>query len=176
MRNKKRALTIGRYQPFHNGHINVIRRISEEVDEVIIGIGSAQISHEVENPFTAGERVAMIRRSLSKDEIKGMSYIIPIEDMRRNSVWVSHLESMTPPFDLVYSNNPLVARLCKEENYEIRHLPLYKREKYSGTEIRKRILNGNEWENLVPKGTLEVIKEVNGVKRLKEIDRDEISN
>ena len=39
--NKKRGLLIGRIQPLHNGHIKVIQETLKEVDEIIIGIGSA---------------------------------------------------------------------------------------------------------------------------------------
>ncbi|PTD94581.1 nicotinamide-nucleotide adenylyltransferase [archaeon SCG-AAA382B04] len=170
-----RALTIGRFQPFHKGHLNVVKKISNEVDEIVICIGSAQISHEVDNPFTAGERIEMIKKSLSQNGIDNIYYIIPIEDIERNSLWVSHLESMTPPFDVVYSNNSLVARLCRERGYEVRHSPLFKRDKYSGTEIRNRILKDEEWKSLVPNGTKEVIKEVKGVKRLKKVSREEVS-
>ncbi|NOR60465.1 MAG: nicotinamide-nucleotide adenylyltransferase, partial [Methanosarcinales archaeon] len=90
-----------------------------------------------------------------------------IEDIRRNSVWVSHVISMTPPFKVVYSNNPLVIRLFEEAGFEVRQSPLFKRERYSGTEIRRRMLDGEEWESLVPTSTAEVIREIGGVKRLK---------
>lgn len=170
-----RALTIGRYQPFHKGHLNVVKKISKEVDEIIIAIGSAQLSHEVDNPFTAGERIEMIKKSLDENGVEDIYYIIPIEDIERNSIWLSHLESMTPPFDVVYSNNSLVARLCRENDYEVRHSPLFKREKYSGTEIRRRILNEESWRDFVPDGTEEVIDEVNGVERLKKVSKEEIS-
>jgi len=56
-----RALYIGRFQPYHNGHHYVINHIAREVDELIIGFGSAQMSHEPSDPFTAGERVLMIK-------------------------------------------------------------------------------------------------------------------
>jgi len=52
-----RGLLVGRMQPVHLGHLQVIRRILDEVDEVIIGVGSAQLSHTIKDPFTAGERV-----------------------------------------------------------------------------------------------------------------------
>ena len=44
-----RGILIGRMQPLHNGHIEVIKKILNEVDEIIIGIGSAQISHELKD-------------------------------------------------------------------------------------------------------------------------------
>ncbi len=52
-------------QPIHKGHMDVIKRILREVDEVIIGIGSAQLSHTPKDPFTAGERTMMISKALT---------------------------------------------------------------------------------------------------------------
>jgi Nicotinamide mononucleotide adenylyltransferase len=49
----KRGFYIGRFQPYHNGHQAVLEGIAEEVDEIIIGVGSAQLSHDIQNPFTA---------------------------------------------------------------------------------------------------------------------------
>ena len=74
----KRGLYVGRFQPYHNGHNSVIERIADEVDELIIGIGSAEISHDLRHPFTAGERVLMISRALKNIRIP--VYIIPLED------------------------------------------------------------------------------------------------
>jgi len=169
----RRAFYIGRFQPYHLGHQTVLESIAEEVDEIIIGIGSAQASHEPDDLFTAGERVLMMTKALQ--ELGVRHYIIPIEDIKRNSVWVSHIISMTPPFQIVYSNNPLVIRLFEEAGFEVRQSPLYQRDKYSGTEIRRRMLNGEEWESLVPPSTADIIKEIGGVERLKLISgRDSV--
>ena len=40
---EKRALYIGRFQPYHRGHHAVIREIASEVDEIIICIGLSLI-------------------------------------------------------------------------------------------------------------------------------------
>ena len=74
---KVRGILIGRMQPVHNGHMEVIKRILEEVDEIVIGIGSAQLSHEVKDPFTAGERVVMMTQALAEidvDPVPGGGY------------------------------------------------------------------------------------------------------
>ncbi|MCX8176649.1 MAG: adenylyltransferase/cytidyltransferase family protein, partial [Candidatus Bathyarchaeota archaeon] len=67
---------IGRFQPVHNGHIYAIRYALGRVKELIIGIGSAQFSHEVENPFTAGERFTMLRLGLDEVKIDRRTYSI----------------------------------------------------------------------------------------------------
>lgn len=175
--NKIRGILIGRMQPVHNGHIQVINKILEEVDEIIIGIGSAQLSHELKDPFTAGERIVMMSQALAESNIDpSQYYIIPMQDINFNAIWVSHVKMMTPPFSVVYSGNPLVKQLFSEEGFEVKQPPLYDRLHLSGTEVRRRILNDENWEELVPKATVNLISEINGVERLKNLSEKEISD
>lgn len=162
------SLVLGRFQPLHNGHMDVLRKCADESEHLVVGIGSAQYSHHPENPFTAGERYVMIQNALRDEGISNYS-IVPIEDLNRYSVWVAHVESMSPPFKTVYTNNPLTKRLFEEAGYEVRASPLYNRSVYSGTEIRRRIVDGEEWRSLVPRATAEVIDSIDGVGRLIDI-------
>jgi len=163
----KRGFYIGRFQPYHNGHQSVLEHIAHEVDEIVIGIGSAQLSHLTDNPFTAGERVLMITRALSS--LDRPFYVIPIEDIQRNALWVAHVRSMTPPFDLCYSSNPLVMQLFKEAGIKVQSPEMYEREILSGTEIRRRMLNNEPWKDLVPSEVIRVLNEIDGVGRLRQI-------
>lgn len=166
-----RGMLVGRFQPFHLGHLYVINEIAKTTDEIIICIGSAQKSHGLGDPFTAGERVLMIAKCLRGLGIEKDHYILPIPDVNNNSLWVSHVKSITPPFQKVYSNNPLVKRLFKELGLEVVSPPLYNRSEYSGTEIRRRMIYGEDWKELVPSGVVEVIDEINGVKRLLDLTK-----
>ncbi len=166
------SLMIGRFQPLHNGHMEVIRKCAEESENLTIGIGSAQYSHECDNPFTAGERYLMMDEVL-KDEGISNYCIVPIEDLNRYSLWVSQVASMSPPFSRVYTNNPLTRRLFSEAGYEVRDPPLYNREMYSGTVVRKKMIEGEDWRQLVPGKVAEIIDEIDGVRRLREISGGE---
>ncbi len=167
----RRGFYIGRFQPYHNGHQSVLEHIADEVDEIVIGIGSAQLSHLADNPFTAGERVLMITRALAS--LGCPFYVIPIEDIRRNALWVAHVQSMTPPFDLCYSSNPLVVQLFKEAGITVQSPAMYERETLSGTGIRKRMLNKEPWKTLVPPAVVQVLKEIDGVERLRQISKND---
>lgn len=174
---KVRGILIGRMQPVHNGHMEVIKRILEEVDEIVIGIGSAQLSHEVKDPFTAGERVLMMTQALAEIDVDpSRYYIIPMQDINFNAIWVSHVKMLTPPFSILYSGNPLVKQLFLEEGYEVRQPPLYDRLNLSGTEVRRRILKDENWQELVPNATVELLREIDGVNRLKNLAVKEISD
>lgn len=174
---KIRGILIGRMQPVHNGHMEVINQILKEVDEIIIGIGSAQLSHELKDPFTAGERVVMLSQALAERDVDpSRYYIIPMQDINFNAIWASHVKMLTPPFNIVYSGNPLVKQLFSEEGYEVRQPPLYDRLHLSGSEVRRRILNDENWQELVPNACVELIGEINGVERIKNLSVKEISD
>lgn len=166
-----RGLYIGRFQPYHNGHQYVIDQIAKETDELIIGIGSAQLSHEPADPFTAGERVLMITSALRT--ITSPLYVIPMEDINRNALWVAHIIAMTPPFHRVYSGNPLVIRLFSEAGYPVYTPAMYERATLSGTTIRRRIRLHEPWKNLVPAEVYDVMHEINGISRIIDLDRND---
>ena len=167
-----RGLYIGRFQPFHLGHKAVLKKILEEVNEVVVVMGSAQDSHTPQNPFTAGERLDMIYGALR--DLRPRSYVIPLQDVDRNAIWVSHVVSMAPRFDLVYSNNPLTEDLFIEAGIQVRKPPMYRRDLYSGTIIRNLMLRGGDWRSLVPEEVASVIDSIGGVERLIHISRDDL--
>jgi len=162
-----RGFYIGRFQPYHDGHHHMVEEIAEQVDELVLGIGSAGDSHTRRNPFTAGERVMMATKSVAEFDVT--AYVVPIEDLERNSVWVSHVQSMSPQFDVAYSNNPLVVRLFEEAGVEVRSSPMFRREVLEGSELRDRMIRGEGWRQLVPDAVEEVIAEVDGVDRIRQV-------
>jgi len=171
-----RGLLVGRMQPFHLGHLQVIKNKLDKLEEVIIVIGSSQLSHTTNDPFTAGERVMMVTKALAENGIRASRYyIIPVQDIECNSLWVAHMEMLTPPFEHVYSGNPLVQRLFTEKGYDVTEPPLFNRKIYSGTEVRRRMLNDEEWESLIPESVVKVIGEIDGISRIKQLARKEVS-
>jgi len=168
----KRGLFVGRFQPFHKGHLEAVKDVLKEVDELVIVVGSAQYSHRIDNPFTVGERITMIRKALNEAEIPASRWwIIPVPDVHIHMVWVTEVVGYTPKFDVVYANEPLTRRLFLEAGYKVKPVPFHKREVYSATEIRERMLNGEGWKALVPKSVAQFIEEIGGVQRLRDLTK-----
>ncbi|MEM3676231.1 MAG: nicotinamide-nucleotide adenylyltransferase [Thermoplasmataceae archaeon] len=172
--NSNRSFIVGRFQPFHNGHLQVIKQILKESDSVIIGIGSAQYSHTLKDPFTAGERHLMISSTLENEGVF-QYYLVPIEDVNSNPLWVAHVESLTPRFNRVYTNNPLVRRLFFEKGYTVNSMTLINRDSWSGTRIREKMLSGGDWKKDVPPTVASIIEEIDGVNRLRDLARSDES-
>ncbi len=164
------GLYVGRFQPVHKGHIYAVDYALKKVKELIIGIGSAQFSHRNENPFTAGERFAMLRSGLDENNISRENYwIIPIPDTLIHSLWTAQVTSFTPKFEVVFTNDPLSSELFTEAHIPVREIPLMNRGNYSATVIRQKILNGERWEDLTPKSVARFIKKIRGVERIREL-------
>lgn len=159
-----KALFIGRFQPFHKGHLKAIKYLSDKYDEIIIGVGSSQYCNTIENPFSSDERMLMIRESFKQENIKNYKIIL-IPDINNPPKWVDHVLSINSDFDVVITNNDLTKKLFLEKGFKIKKTPLYNKKEYSGRVIRKRISDNESWENLVPKPCIQIIK--NNDKRIK---------
>jgi len=162
-----RGLMVGRFQPFHNGHLYLSNQILQECDELIIAIGSAQFNYIYKDPFTAGERVLMIHAALLESKIDlTRCYVIPIVNDENNARWLAHLRSMVPSFNILYSGNDFVTNLVSQE-IKIKKPLFSKKDVYNGTNIRKQMARMQNWKKLVPNAVFRVIEEIGGVTRLK---------
>lgn len=156
---KQTGLFIGRFQPFHLGHLSTVKFALKRVKELYIFVGSSQKSHESNNPFTAGERILMIRNALNWEEIDPSRYLImPVPDAVGHSVWTAFIDQLVPSYDIVFSNDPLTIQLFREKGVPTVEAPLYDRPKFSATEVRRRIMVGENWKELVPKPVVPLIE------------------
>ncbi|MCH8004042.1 MAG: nicotinamide-nucleotide adenylyltransferase [Nanoarchaeota archaeon] len=160
-----RGLFIGRFQPFHLGHLQDIINALKDVDELVIGIGSSNEKHTKYNPFSVEERIEMIDLVLPNNEINNYT-IFPIPDFHDDKKWVEHIETLVPEFDIVYTGNKWTER-CFKGKYKVKRVNMLKG--VSSTIIRSRILNNKNWEKLVPKEVVDYLKKIDGIKRVKKI-------
>lgn len=140
-----------------------------ECEELITIVGSAQYSHTMENPFTAGERIQMITEALDEEGISEKVYLIPVDDLHQHAIWVAYVKSLVPAFHVVFSNESLTSRLFREASYTVKGIKFLNRQAWSGTEIRRRIRCDEPWEECVPEAVARIIKEIDGVARIKEL-------
>ena len=168
-----RGLYVGRFQPFHLGHLGAVKVGLKEADELVIVIGSAQYSHNLNNPFTAGERLVMIRNAIHEAKLSfSKLWIVPVPDVHLHMLWVSAVEGYTPKFTVCFSNEPLTKRLFSEAGYPVREIEFFDRKQYVSTLIREKMLQGDDsWKMLVPKSVADFIIEIDGVNRLRDLAR-----
>ncbi len=159
------GLLIGRFQPFHIGHLSAVKFALSNVEKLWIGIGSSNKSHEKRNPFTADERKQMILFSLDP-ETRGRVEIYYVPDIGDHERWTYHLDSIVPKYDVVFSNDDFTISLYQKRGIKVIPVPLLQREMVSGTNIREMIAAGKDWSSLVPQGTKNVLLSIGAKQRL----------
>lgn len=163
-----RGLIVGRFQPFHRGHLALLGaiRAAEPTESLLLGIGSAQQAFTTDNPFTAGERFEMISRALAEAGIADAA-IVPIPDIDRHPLWVAHVVALCPPFERVHTNNPLTELLFRSAGFSVAGSPLVQRERWEGRAIRRRIAAGAPWRDDVPPSVAAYLESIDAEGRLR---------
>ena len=159
---------IGRFQPFHLGHLEAVSFALSKVNQLYIGIGSSNKNNQPRNPFTAGERRDMITSSIDEETLKKIS-IYNIPDVDDHSKWTQSINEIIPDYDIVFSNDDFTHDLYQKTEKKIIPVVLKSRESLSGTNIRKMILNDQNWHDLVPDGTRNVLLKIDVKNRLKDL-------
>jgi len=162
------GLLIGRFQPFHKGHLSAVNFGLSKVENLWIGIGSSNKSHENKNPFTADERKDMIISSLDSESLKRVKVFF-VPDIGNHEKWTHHVDSIVPKYDVVFSNDDFTISLYKKRGISVIEVPLLQREVISGTRIRELLVTDKDWVNLVPEGTKKVLLKINAKDRLLKI-------
>jgi nicotinamide-nucleotide adenylyltransferase len=166
----KTGLYIGRFQPFHLGHLFAIKFALKAVETLYIAIGSAQKSYEPRNPFTAAERLLMLKAALDEARIPAKKWLpINVPDATAHAVWTAYLDMLVPPYEVAFTNEPLTTVLLRARGVKVVAVPLQKRGEYAATEIRDRMRNGRDWRKLVPEAVSRILLNVSAVNRLKDI-------
>ena len=160
------GLMIGRFQPFHLGHLSALQFALAKVDKLWVGLGSSNKPVQQNNPFSAEERKEMILSSLGSSTKEKISiYFIP--DVDNHIKWIEKIDTIVPKFDIVFTNDELTKHLYSKRAVKVMSIPFLSRDKLSGTNIRSLILSDQKWDNLVPKGTKNFLENSNVKDRLK---------
>jgi nicotinamide-nucleotide adenylyltransferase len=169
--NINRGLMIGRYQPFHLGHLSLAEQILSECDELVVAIGSPEANFTFSDPFTAGERITMVHETLKKCGLQMSNcYVIPVPNSNNNLTWFEGIRSMIPKVKTVYSGNQFV-QLLLPETVNVKNPSFVKYKIFNGTRIRNLIVRNGNWQELVPMPVALFIKEIDGVSRLKKLKK-----
>jgi nicotinamide-nucleotide adenylyltransferase len=157
----------GRFQPFHNGHLEYLRGAATRSDVVFVGItnpdprrvreeASDPLRHLPEsNPFTYTERLLMIE-AVAVDE--GIDvHVIPFP-VHEPDLWPAYVPDRVTQYLRLFSEwgGTKLDRM-REAGYDVVILDEGVEKQISGREVRDAIRNGGDWESLVPPGVARVI-------------------
>ena len=95
------GLLIGRFQPFHLGHLAALQFAIPKVDKLWLGLGSSNKPIEKNNPFSIEERKKMILSSID-DSIQNKISIFPIPDLDNHVRWIQNIDTIVPDYEIIF--------------------------------------------------------------------------
>ncbi len=84
------AVLIGRFQPFHNGHLALLQHALSEALHCIVVIGSAFHARSPRHPFDWQQRADMIRRALPAADRERVTFM-PVRDHHADAPWIAEV-------------------------------------------------------------------------------------
>jgi nicotinamide-nucleotide adenylyltransferase len=166
----------GRFQPFHNGHLEYLRGAYERSDEVFVGItnpdptrikpeASDPLRHLPEsNPWSYAERLLMVKAA-ARDAGFDLArvHVIPFP-VNEPELWHAYVPEGVTQYIRLFSEwgGTKLDRL-REAGYEVVVLDQGADKAVSGADVRAAIRDGGDWEALVPAGVARVIRSVERV-------------
>ncbi|MFA6489506.1 MAG: nicotinamide-nucleotide adenylyltransferase [Candidatus Micrarchaeia archaeon] len=163
------ALFLGRFQPFHKGHLAALKWIAARSGKVLVVIGSAEKENEPKNPFSEKERERMIRAQLLAAGLSRKCTLASVTDINDNEKWVAHVDKSVPRYDIAYSNNSLVKRLMKSAGKKVSAVPFFRKGTFNATKIRGRMKKGTVWRDRVPKKVGEMLGKIKAEERMRKL-------
>jgi nicotinamide-nucleotide adenylyltransferase len=163
----------GRFQPFHNGHLEYLRGAASLSGVVFVGITnpdpqrireepSDPLRHLPEsNPFTYVERLLMIS-AVAEDE--GIPvHVIPFP-VNEPELWAAYVPPAVTQYLRLFSDwgGAKLDRL-REAGYEVVVLDEGAEKEISGRDVREALRSGADWESLVPVGVARVIRSLSRI-------------
>lgn len=155
------GLFVGRFQPFHKGHLHAIHYALERAIRLHVGIGSSDAAPSARNPFSAAERYRMVESCVDPERVS----IFEVPDYHDHSRWAAHI-ARAASFEVVFTNDEQTRHVYERRGVDTMAVPFEERRRLSGTNVRRLLGTGGDWRPLVPDGAGAVLDEIGAAARL----------
>lgn len=165
------ALYIGRFQPFHNGHLRTLQKAMELAKRVVVGIGSDGVEMDYRNPWSSSERMGMIRGALPYNTPEGKVVFGFLQDYPySNEEWANQVIALVQRYTLhnVYQHKTVMITGVKKDasSFYLDMFPMWDfvegslDEMMNGTDVRNSYFGGDPieiWSAHLPESTKEFL-------------------
>lgn len=188
---------IGRFQPLHNGHLDVVAKALDTAERLIILVGSANLARDTRNPFTYEERASLIRAAIVGrfgEEVLTRVVVNALPDSPYDlQEWIETVQ-MTVKLNTAPFVRPTIALTGHERDETSFYLKLFPQWRYIGagdqsginaTALRNDLFtggvdltskawreNGPVWPNMVPPETITFLQAFRGRPEFARLMRD----
>ena len=113
---------IGRFQPLHNAHLEIIKRATALTDQLVIITGSAAQPRTYKNPFTSAERAQMIKAATG-----GLSMRVYIEEnvdtIYNDQAWAVRVQGIVSKYRILGTKTAVIGHKKDESSFYLDMFP-----------------------------------------------------
>jgi bifunctional NMN adenylyltransferase/nudix hydrolase len=148
---------IGRFQPFHNGHLSVVCEGLREADRVIVLVGSAHRPRNIRDPWTVDERIEMLRSSIDEQDRERVIFAPLIDVLYNDELWVRNVQAtiqgLVTAHHVARHREPKIGLIGHSKDHSSYYLKLFPRwgsvtamsvEGLNATQIRKALFSPDD--------------------------------
>ena len=165
----------GRFQPFHNDHLDYVKKALAQCRHLIIGITNpdpwevqqeqaSEHRHLKEsNPFTFFQRMSLIKAAMVDDGIRleRFSFVpFPIHNPDKWPYYLPDPQSVMLYIRVFSDWEQTKVDRFQSHGWRVEVLDPGAPKGITATEVRQRLFSGDDWEELVPKAVARIIKEI----------------
>lgn len=171
MKNYIYAVFIGRFQPFHKGHLHNIKKGLEIAHNIIIIIGSSYRAPSITNPFSFSIRKQMIIADLLyvKINIKRIIIISAQDWIYNDKKWKEEIELKIKKYTKNKNSVIIIGHQKNNDNFylknfEWKYIDFNNYRKLNATNFRKKFFSKNQINtkymisNSINKGSAKILK------------------
>lgn len=161
----------GRFQPFHNGHLEYLRAAAARSRTLVVGITNPDPTHirdepadphrsgDDANPFPYHLRYRMVGAALEAAGLDPAAVLRVPFPVHQPDLWPSYVPSGTVQFLRVFSPwEETKQRRLRDAGFRVEVLPHVGHKEVSGTEVRRRLRDDGDWRALVPPGVADLLE------------------
>ena len=155
----KEVVFVGRFQPFHNGHLEAIKWILAQTKGVRIVIGSMQEFEQADNPLGYADRKRILELALAEAGMKNCA-IFGLPDFYNDAAWTQKMLEITglkAGKTVLVSLNDWAKSCAAKIGIEAAGQPVFC-DNLSATQVRQTIAAGSEWKSLVPPAVFDYLE------------------
>lgn len=180
-------MLIGRFQPLHSAHLEIIKRCTALTDQLVVVVGSANQPRTYKNPFTFDERARMIRAATA-----GLSmrvYVEPnIDTIYNDQAWAVRVQGIHSKYRCLGTKDAIIGHKKDDSSFYLDMFPQWEYinveeiEPLSAVNIRdlyfKSDVNMKFIKGVVPETTFEFLEQFRATPEYEQIikEREFVAN
>ncbi len=151
------SVFIGRFQPFHNGHLNIVIRALKESEYLIMVLGGYRVSPSLRAPWSVAERIEMIKSCLSSSQLKRIHFVQVRDRLYCEDMWINNVKGEVTKIAGSKLPVAIIGHEKDSSSYYLKAFPHWKfletgnYEGINATDIRKKFFLSKQFETAYEK-------------------------